>query len=520
MSDFSLNKSVKELSAWDFYSLVGLFLVFLYQIFQWHKLPLFMDCYYHLSVARGFYEAGGWTGIDFWQNAPFGRPHLYPPLFHLFELMAYEAGLPFIVIAKLSQFFIYPFFLCTAWFIVRKLFSGRLAFIFVFLLASSLMLYFSLLTLLPFVLAFIFGLWAFYFFETGRTKASWAFFVFSLYAHQLIGILLWGALLGSLLERREGLKKFFIVSGGVFLACAPFLWHQFRHLSFLNSGRALEFYFVHINLLLFFLAVPGLFIALKMRKRASFFVYLCLSMGLLALVYRNRFFSGPGIVPFFFLAALSIDRIWAYWTQQKKKVFWAFFSLACAGFLFYGASPYMELNPLKEKPSFLWVSRIPLSGDSAPGEGVFRREDSFYNAQIIGESVDLIRRYTGPGDLLWSNFNYAGGMLAVLSRRSQTDAMLHEVSPFKETDEISSARMIVWFRDRSDAEALERAAELAKERNLRLIGENEIALFYMNDFAIDFERPIRAVLPKSLCFSLIGSLFGVVLLDLLFQQKI
>src|SRR5512136_318206 len=96
---FQFNKKL-SISHWDFYSCVIFFIAIFFQVLQWPRLPLFIDCYYHLSVAQGFSDAGGWVGRAFWEYAPYGRPHLYPPFFHILELFLYKSGLDFITIAR------------------------------------------------------------------------------------------------------------------------------------------------------------------------------------------------------------------------------------------------------------------------------------------------------------------------------------------------------------------------------------------------------------------------------------
>src|SRR3989338_10814800 len=49
----------------------------------WDTYPRFLDSYYHLAVIQGFRQHGGVALHAFWESAPAGRPHLYPPLFHL-----------------------------------------------------------------------------------------------------------------------------------------------------------------------------------------------------------------------------------------------------------------------------------------------------------------------------------------------------------------------------------------------------------------------------------------------------
>ncbi|HOP09099.1 MAG TPA: hypothetical protein PLC12_02665, partial [Candidatus Methanofastidiosa archaeon] len=54
--------------------------------------PNVIDLWYHLAIARKILELGTIPLWDFWEFAPAGRPHLYPPLSHL--LIALFSGSP------------------------------------------------------------------------------------------------------------------------------------------------------------------------------------------------------------------------------------------------------------------------------------------------------------------------------------------------------------------------------------------------------------------------------------------
>lgn len=84
-------------------------------------IPFPPDAYYHLMAAREIVERGAVPLWDDWQFAPGGRPHLYPPLFHL--LLA-ALSLPFggdvleafrVVLALLL-----PTGLLSAWYLARR----------------------------------------------------------------------------------------------------------------------------------------------------------------------------------------------------------------------------------------------------------------------------------------------------------------------------------------------------------------------------------------------------------------
>ena len=51
-----------------------------------------------------------------------------------------------------------------------------------------------------------------------------------------------------------------------------------------------------------------------------------------------------------------------------------------------------------------------------------------------------------PGEIVWSNTSYVGGLIATLAHRPTSSAMLYEVPPARPFDPIGAARWIVWLK--------------------------------------------------------------------------
>src|SRR3989338_1246111 len=81
----------------------------------WPLLPLFVDIYYHLNVLQGFRDAGGVVLHAFWELAPAGRPHLYPPALHVGLLALDGLQLDPITLARLDSVVPYPLLLLPTW---------------------------------------------------------------------------------------------------------------------------------------------------------------------------------------------------------------------------------------------------------------------------------------------------------------------------------------------------------------------------------------------------------------------
>lgn len=499
-------KDIGRLSRWDSYAYVLLSVAVLFQALVWQKMPLFMDCYYHLAVMRGFNDAGGWVGTAFWEYAPYGRPHLYPPLFHLLELALFKCGVTAITVARLFQFSIYPFFLFVSWRFLRRFFSQETAFFGLFLLFSSFALYLSIVILIPFTLALLLGLAAFYFSERSKWISASLSLALAFYAHHLMAwLLIFAFLLYAFLSRRN-IRAYVLVCLAAILGAAPFLWHQIRYLSFVSTAHALEFYFAHVNVLLIGLALFGIPVAFRRGKQYLFLVALAVSMAMLLFIYRNRFLSGQGLVPLCFLSAIFLETAW----QQLKTKRFVFRSVFFAGLtlIFYFFTPVLELSPLRAHPGSKLISRLPKEENYEKwADNVFQQEETFYHPRLVNDVVRLITENSKEGDILCPNFNYGGGMFSVLSHRATSDAMLSEVKPFVPFDEIKHARLVLWFKDPSGAFPAELPL-LIKRYGLKKAGETDLAYLYLNEKAHFHSRVIPASVPFGAC---LGILFLVVL---------
>lgn len=124
------------------------------------SLPQSMDTYYHLLTAWGFSKAGGYSGWDFWQYAPIGRTHFYPPFLHFLMVFCLKTGLSPDVTGRLFEFILPVTFLIVLWYFFRHNFSPRLAFFALVLATAHFGFYFNLTAHLASTAAMIMGLLA------------------------------------------------------------------------------------------------------------------------------------------------------------------------------------------------------------------------------------------------------------------------------------------------------------------------------------------------------------------------
>ena len=147
--------------------IIALFMALL--IIRWQTLPIFLDIYYHAGCMTGFRDAGGIVLHDFWEYAPIGRPHLYPPLFHLILLGLSKSGLPTLFILRFVSAAIYPLFLLTISWVVSRLYNDRCAFFTVLAATLPYTFLLNIVTAIPSSIALIILVLLFYAIETKRT---------------------------------------------------------------------------------------------------------------------------------------------------------------------------------------------------------------------------------------------------------------------------------------------------------------------------------------------------------------
>lgn len=450
---------------------------------------------------RGFADAGGWVGEALWEFAPSGRPHLYPPFFHLVEFFMFRLGVQPIAIARILDFFIFPLFLFLIWRLLRRTCSDRLAFLAVLLMAASHSFYLSVTNNIPFTLALLFGCYAFYFLRSSKILSAILSLALSFYTHALASWIMFAALfVYGLFSPRER-RRCFVTCLMSLLLASPFLWHQARYLAFFHPRRVLEFYYAHFNPLLYLLAFAGF---LQGRRRGGahlFFAALLLGMAVLWWTHRDRLISGPGLLPVSVLAAFFLDYLWAGWRLADRRIFCIFFWGGIA-LLFYFAQPLLVFSPFRPTAAFTFDSVFAARGD-AGGASPTGKEASLYSRKFIEEAVVLIAHHSAQGEAIFSNYPYVGGLLAVLAHRPATFAMLGEVAPFLPQDPVRSARLVLWLKDES-GNMPQDLVLLSRLFDLKRLGETDLFYLFENKAAFFPIRMPRARVPEVICWLMLA----------------
>ena len=472
---------------------------------QWPRFPLFFDSYYHLGVAQGFREAGGVVLHTFWEAAPEGRPHLYPPLFHILCIPELVAGMNPLTVAKLWSWGAFPFLLFVAWIVLSKITTARIACLTLIALATPYSFFLSSVNHLPTTLVLAAGLGILLAIARGRWLAGGILLSLAFWLHAgLPWILVLSLILLSGMAPSFRKTALLIIAVGM-AGASPWLIHLFRHLTLIHFHPRGEDLLLDSPVVLIALGLLGFRRAWTQPGGLSRF-YIALAIGFLpmAALYRFRFLSAEGMFPFLLLAGLALDGL-----VEKIRSRWLV-GAVLALLLIGTPTLYRSASGL----GLAWADTTMsmLSGRPA----VFLRPSAqpLFNKRFMGELSARIQAHTKPDELIYCNHPYLGGMMNVLTGRATTNEMLRELTERSRDDEIQAARLILWIKEDTSGRPLPALEEAVLRHHLVPLGETQIAYLYLNRYASGLRRFQRPVLPGWLGLSLIGLAVGLVVWDL------
>lgn len=203
---------------------------------SWHVYPLFIDTYYHMGVIEGFSQAGGITTRAFWEMAPGGRVHIYPPSLHaigyLFSLIG-VAPRTFITLASAT---FYAGCLLTTWIWLRRIIGPRSALFALIFLFGPYAFFWTQASFNAIAGAMVLAPLALLALETERFLACAVLNFVAITMHPM-GLFLAPALVINTLLRRKR------IIAGLFAAClpvvlyGPWLAHIWANRAFLPDSR-------------------------------------------------------------------------------------------------------------------------------------------------------------------------------------------------------------------------------------------------------------------------------------------
>lgn len=458
------------------------------QITRWPLFPQHIDIYYHLLTAWGFIKAGGYTNWDFWQYAPIGRPHIYPPLFHILLAALMKAGIDKIILAKAFNAVLPVGFLFVIWLFLKKNFSPRMALLSLITISSSFSFFASLTNRMPSTMAMILGIIALGQFL--RKKTLFAILLLTLCFYTHIGTA-WFILLTlvsySFFIREERACGFFIFVATLVLSL-PILMQQFVSLKLISFLPLKEKYLWEFKTIDYILAAMGFILALQKGKKhllfISFFIAAFIYIG-----YPSRLFSQEGYLPIALLSAVSLDGLCENFVKRKyfeiAAVFLVAFILIFSPTLAIGA---IEAGgPLYRV--YFFDSCLMNMLFPAPNERMISKTIWFHD--YYSYALKIIEENSLPDDIIYSTDHNVGVCLAVVSGRATANYLLPETRSPGYADPFACSKIIVIVKYHNP----EWMKKLADKHRLILIGENEILKIYKNPSATAKMKIRKAVIP-------------------------
>lgn len=490
----NLNKTTKEIS-WDFLAKAILACFLILQFSRWVMLLQSMDIYYHLLTAWGFIQAGGYSGWDFWQYAPVGRIHIYPPLLHIVFAGLIQLGINQIILAKLCEALLPWIFLCVLWNFIKTHYSRSLGLFVVLAFFSSFSFYQSLLNHLPATLAFVFGTLCLDQFFKNRLLRSAILLGLCFYTH--IG-LPWFFLLALIfygLLDKEQRKGAFIVCLLAFILALPMLIQEYRGLKSMTTlGLDLhEKYLSQIKIFDFLFLSAGLVIAFNKKGKHLLFLSFFFA-GFIFLIYPYRFFSAEGYFPTILLSALLFDALY-----QRVNKNYLLFAIAVFTLVF---SPTLSLHKQINDKKMAYKLNFYDSGFInlllAKGNILWFPKEYFSTAGIV-------KANSADNDIIFSSINYIGLAISSLSGRASANALLPEIKLTQGYKPLASSKIIIL----SCIDNPLISSKIINTFGLIKVGENNFFSIYKNPNCRVQAKIVRAVLPFWVIFGVILLALGV-----------
>ncbi|MCU0665722.1 MAG: hypothetical protein MUF05_01325 [Candidatus Omnitrophica bacterium] len=462
---------------WDYFSCVMIALFFTMQVVRWQILPQFMDIYYHLHTAWGFLQAGGYSGWDFWQYAPYGREHIYPPFFHIILAIFMKLGVKAMILAKVLEITVTIFFFLSLWLFTKRNFSSRVGFFSLLVSVSSYSFLPSLTNHLPATVALILGLWAMDALLSKRFILAIVFLTLCFYTHIGASFFMAAAILIFSFLNKGYRKMSWFILFSAFILSLPILIKEIlvsRHISSMGFNLN-ERYNCEIKIIEYIMACFGVYLSFKMKNKNNLTGFCLFAASLIFVSYPYRLFSAEGYLGVVLPASLALDFIYQKIRQDFKMPRMIslgvilIFVLISPSFLirrtvdtrgetFYRVKPFNSalsamLIPALNKPAGLW----------------FPEHYSF--------AADWIRANSSETDIIYCSINCAGVALAALSGRPTSNALLPEIGPVNPQDPFLFSRVIVLAKDEQD----EYVQYVKEKYSLVKSGEDKLFPFYMNN---------------------------------------
>jgi hypothetical protein len=285
---------------------------------------------------------------------------------------------------------------------------------------------------------------------------------------------------------------------------SPWLWHLCNHVQLMSVAPRMENQYIDLLPAVVLLAAWGAVRAWRQQGGIRCLLALWLAFGLMAVSFRFRWLSGEGVVPVALLAGYGLAGILEALGKRQGQPYVAGPLFAIAG-LILAISPTLVIE--KSRLRWQWLDTAPFHLVSVPGLPPKPMDLSLYDPHME-RLVKKITAISGPGEILWSNAPYAGGLVAALAHRAVSSAMFFEVPTRSGYDPLAAAHLLIWFKMAPGAEvgALQ---PLIERYRFRLVENDELAWIFRRDGEAGLARAPRSVVPLWLAFVLLCGAFGL-----------
>ncbi|MDD5454705.1 MAG: hypothetical protein PHW62_04320 [Candidatus Ratteibacteria bacterium] len=500
---------------WNMYSLVLIGMILLLQVFHSYHYPQFLDEYFHLHSAWSIEHWEGFSSVDLLQDAPIGRPNLYPPFYHSLIQIIHRAGVDWIAIAKMFSVLIVPVFCLVFYFIFKDLISSLFGFIFVLLIFSNYSFFNSLINNIPATISIIFWGLSFYSFIKNKFLASSLFLGLCFYTHPILGYVEFSLLFIWALLSNSKKAAYYLLS---LIVASPFIFHQFYNIKYfsfrenLYGNWFLELKFVEITL-----CMLGIVAAIVSKDKRDIVKLFLLSMIFSAIFYvlpgyRDRVIASQGFLPVMFFAAYSIYYLFEKMPDLKKKVV-----LLLSLFIFFVFLSPSFLYSKQEKRFILFDSFFINSVKDVFNERT--HSFSIWSAKTYNPVIAIIKEDTDKDDVIYSNMYSLGVMFSLLSERPTASALFSEVNPFLDFDRVAVSKLVIHLKDldpQKDSEIL----DYFSQRGFELIGDLPIFYIFKNPSPLkigSIEKQI--IIGKKILYGFWLALFCLIFFSLFIEKQ-
>lgn len=305
-----------KINSWDKAALI--IILILIAVLLWEPLlttAYFHDFTYHLRVAQNFERAGGVVTWDFWESLPSGRPHNYPPLFHLFLLLLLKFNWEIFTLIRIASFLTVVIMIFLSWWGVKLLGGSRAAFIFLVLISSATTYLMFSSIVMPASLVLAASPLLFFLVMKKRILGAAALLTLMLYTQMIFPWLIIAALM-IFTFKTKNLKTGLLVIALAVILYSPWLYHIIENQQYIKYLNKEYFPYsnnitVKINLSLLILFLISIFYLIwRWRPKPLLIFGFCLLIVQLPLIFSNfpaRFFSSGGFLAMSIISAGALD---------------------------------------------------------------------------------------------------------------------------------------------------------------------------------------------------------------------